>query len=381
MITPLLWPMFIGASLAARPFLDEPDTGFDEFFADLGVGEFPALEKLVGLPDFQSAARMVLPVENYTYYRSGAAGEWSYRRNLEIWYQYLFRPRTMIDTTRMEETLPTTILGHNFSSPFFIAPGEYGHQDAEKGLVEAAAAEDILYIPSNYASLSMTEIAALKKEGQVTFQQCYLTGDLDAAQNLIDRAEKAGAEALIWTVDVPVTGNRQRDIRYDSGSRERDFRLSTWELYDKLQTMTDLPIVPKGIQRVEEARLAVEHGAPAIYLSNHGGRQVDGVRTAFEVAMEIRNEAPEIFSQIEVYADGGVRYGADVIKMLALGVRAVGVARPFMFANVYGTEGVTRAIQLLKGEIIADGGNVGVTDLHNVDFNVVDWRPAYGIHG
>lgn len=132
----------------------------------------------------------------------------------------------------------------------------------------------------------------------------------------------------------------------------------------------------KGIQTVGDARLAVEHGAPAIYLSNHGGRQIDGARAPLEVAIEINQKDPDIFKEVEVYADGGVRYGADVVKMLALGVRAVGLGRPFMFANVWGTEGVTRAIRLLKTEIGLDAANMGVPDLKNIDQSTVRIRFA-----
>ena len=135
--------------------------------------------------------------------------------------------------------------------------------------------------------------------------------------------------------------------------------------------MTDLPIIIKGIQTVEDAREAVERGVDAIYLSNHGGRQTDGVRSPLQVAIEIYNEAPEIFTSTEVYADGGVRYGADVLKLLALGVRAVGLGRPFMYANVYGTEGVRHAIQLLKQELAWDAGNTGVGDLKKIDPKIV----------
>lgn len=135
--------------------------------------------------------------------------------------------------------------------------------------------------------------------------------------------------------------------------------------------MTDLPIIIKGIGTVEDARLAVEHGAPAIILSNHGGRQLDGSPSSLEVALEIHQEDPEVFQSTEVYADGGVRYGADALKLLALGVKAVGVGRPFMFANVFGTEGIERVIELLKHEIAIDAANLGVSDLKKIDSSFV----------
>ena len=138
--------------------------------------------------------------------------------------------------------------------------------------------------------------------------------------------------------------------------------------------MTDLPIILKGIQTVEDAQIAVERGVPANYLSHHGGRQTNGVCSPLDVAIEIHQKAPEVFSQIEVYADGGVRYGADIIKLLALGVKAVGIGRPFMYANVWGTEGVTRAIQMLKRELKVDAANAGVADLKNIDPSFVSFK-------
>lgn len=122
---------------------------------------------------------------------------------------------------------------------------------------------------------------------------------------------------------------------------------------------------------MEDAQEAVAQGVDAIYLSNHGGRQTDGVRAPLEVALEIHQEAPEVFGQIEVYADGGVRYGGDVLRLLALGVRAVGLGRPFMYANVYGAAGVKKAIDLLRSELAWDAGNTGVADLSEIDPKIV----------
>ncbi|KAI0549371.1 hypothetical protein F4679DRAFT_275038 [Xylaria curta] len=374
----LLSLSLLGGAFAARPFLNEPDTGFDEYFADLNIGDLAPLDSLVGLPDFEEAARRRLPIANYTYYRNGAAGEWSYRNNLEVFNRYAIRPRMMIDVTNLDASFPTTILGHNFSAPFFIAPcarGDYGNLDAEKGLVEAAAAEDILYIPSLSAFLSIEQIAAYKAKDQVTFQQVYLNSNDTATKELFARAKANGAKALVFSVDSAANGNRQRAARYSVSSTDTSYTLITWEFYEHLKTLTDLPIVLKGIQTVEDARLAVQHGVPAIYLSNHGGRQIDGARAPLEVAIEINQKDPDIFKQIEVYADGGVRYGADVVKMLALGVRAVGIGRPFMFANVWGTEGVTRAIQLLKTEIGLDAANMGVANLKKIDQSTFIWTP------
>lgn len=135
--------------------------------------------------------------------------------------------------------------------------------------------------------------------------------------------------------------------------------------------MTSLPIVLKGILTVSDAQDAVKNGVKAIMLSNHGARQLDGSPSSLEVALEIRQKAPEIFSQLEVYADGGVRYGTDILKLLALGVRAVGLGRPFVYANVFGIEGVRHAIDLLNREVTVDAANLGVTNLHEINASYV----------
>lgn len=155
---------------------------------------------------------------------------------------------------------------------------------------------------------------------------------------------------------------------------DSDYSYITWDYYKKLQKMTDLPIIIKGIGSARDAQLAVKHGAPAIILSNHGGRQLDGSPSSLEVALEIRQESPEVFKKIEVYADGGVRYGADVLKLLSLGVRAVGLGRPFMYANIFGADGVKRAIDLLKHEIAIDAGNLGVPDIRKINPSYVKWN-------
>lgn len=184
--------LFASHVLAARPFLDEPDTGLESVFGDIPQGSLPELDSIAGLPDFQWAARNYLPLSNFTYYRNAAGGEWSYRNNLEVFSRYPLRPRFMRDVTKVNETMQTSILGYNFSAPFFMSPAAragFGHPDAERNLVRAAADQDILYIvsmnshhlhvlgltrvmqPSLQATLEIEEITAAKSPEQITFQQ------------------------------------------------------------------------------------------------------------------------------------------------------------------------------------------------------------------
>lgn len=367
-------------ALGARPFLDEPDTGIDEQLgAFANNGTLPPLKSLVGLPDFQWSARIHMNTSAYTYYRNGASGEWSYRNNEEVFSRFHLRPRVLRDITNIDASIPTTILGHKFSAPFFISPcarGGYANEAGELGLVKGAATGNILYMPTLYSSKPMEEIYAARGNNseQVLFQQVYLDGGMNETQQLFKKIEKVGAKAIVLTVDSPGDGIRHRAARYSVGSANIGYTLLTWDMFEQLGKMTSLPIIPKGIQTVDDAREAIKHGAKAIFLSNHGGRQLDTSPSTLEVALEIYNEDPSIFKQVEVFADGGVRYGTDVLKLLALGVKAVGVGRPFMYANIYGAAGVARAIEMLKYELANDAANLGVADLKKIGPEFVNWR-------
>ncbi|KAH7083496.1 FMN-dependent dehydrogenase [Paraphoma chrysanthemicola] len=371
---------FASVALAARPFDNEPDTGIEGVLGGFAANKtLPPLRSIVGLPDFDWAARQYLPASNYTYYRNGAAGEWSYRNNLEVFQRFRLRPRVLVDITGVESTFSTTLLGYNFSAPFFISPcarGGNAHPDAEWNLVKGAGQGNILYMPSLYSSKPWQSIYPQRNStGQVLFQQVYLDDpSINATRTLFKNIETAGAKAIVLTVDSPGDGVRHRAARYGAGSANTGLSFFTWEYYQELQSLTKLPLIPKGIQTVEDARLAVENGAKAIFLSNHGGRQLDTSPSSLEVALEIYQEAPEIFKQTEVYADGGVRYGIDVLKLLSLGVRAVGVGRPFMYANAYGVDGVKKVIDILKYELLNDAANLGVGDLKKVGPEFVNWK-------
>ncbi|KAF2830915.1 FMN-dependent alpha-hydroxy acid dehydrogenase [Ophiobolus disseminans] len=373
---------FASVALAARPFINEPDTGIDDQLGSIVAnGSLPPLKSLAGLPDFDWAARHYMNLSSYTYYRNGAAGEWSYRNNLEIFQRFRLRPRVMVDITKIEDSFETTLLGHKFSAPFFISPcarAGYAHPEGEVGLVKGAAQGNILYMPSLYSSRNRSDIyAARANTSQVLFQQVYLDDpSINVTAALFKAIEANGAKAIVLTIDSPGDGVRHRAARSGVGSANTGYSLFTWEFYKQLQTLTTLPIIPKGIQTVEDARLAIQNGAPAIFLSNHGGRQLDTSPSALEVALEIFEQDRGIFNETEVYADGGVRYGIDVLKLLALGVKAVGVGRPFMYANTYGAAGVKRAVDMLKYELANDAANLGVGDLKKIGPQFVQWKPS-----
>ncbi|KAF5007930.1 hypothetical protein FDECE_5846 [Fusarium decemcellulare] len=373
-------PFFAGITLAARPWLYAPDTGAEDRYAELGIekGTLPPLDEIHCLNDFEWAARNVLNSSIYAAFSGGAGTEGSYRMNQEGFQAYRFRPRTMVDILSVNETFTTQMLGYNFSMPFFITScggGGYIHEDGELNLIKGAHDQGILYVASMSASKSQEEIAGAAADGQVYFQQFYARGwDDDKVKNYLDSVKKYGAKAIAFTVDSAGDGDRWRAARYGAGSTDSDATYITWDYYDKLKSMTDLPIFLKGITTVDDAKKAIQHGVDAIYLSNHGGRQLDGAPSGFETALEIFQEAPEVFQQIEVYADGGVRSAGDVLKLLALGVRGVGVGRSFMYSMVYGTEGVIKAAEILKHELTINAQNLGLSKLDDIDATYLQKR-------
>lgn len=381
----LILGQLAAGAMAYQPFINEPDTGLESYLSSTNwtEGSRPALADIRSIPDFDFAARQVLDGQKYSFYRTAAAGEWAYRHNLEVWEKARLRPHQLVGVGGLKETMGVSILGYNFSAPFFISPATraaYGDADrAEINFVDAAAKEDILYVQAMYASKTIEEIGAAKHNNtpngpQVTFQQIYSNANLSVTWDIIKRAEAGNAKAIVWTIDAPGTATRHRAARYDTTNANAATSDLTWDLYDEIKKHTKLPIILKGIATVEDALTAVEKGVEGIWLSNHGARQVDFSPSPLEIAYEIRRNAPEVFEKTEVLADSGVRYGSDVLKLLALGVKAVGLGRPFMYSNIYGVEGPTKLIQILKQEILADAAQVGVKDLKNIPSRIMNTR-------
>ncbi|KAF1974791.1 S-2-hydroxy-acid oxidase [Bimuria novae-zelandiae CBS 107.79] len=381
----LLFSGLAATALAAEPFLNEPDTGLESYLQQSNnwtEGTLPPLKDIRGLNDFDFAARQKLTTENYFYYRTGSAGEWSYRNNLDIWQKVKFRPRFLRDTTKVNETLGISILGYNFTSPVFISPApraQYCDERGELNYVEASAAEDTLYVAAMYAKKTIEEIAAAKSNNtingpQVIFQQIYTNANLSVTWDNIARAERTGAKAIVWTIDAPADAVRHRAARFDTTNANSATSALTWDIYDQMRNRTSLPIIPKGIASVEDAQEAIRRGVKAIYISNHGGRQLDHSPSPLEIAYEIYRNAPEVFTQVEVMADSGVRYGSDVLKLMALGVKAVGLGRPFLYSNCYGKDGVQKAIQIMKKEIALDAQQAGIADLKKISPAMINAR-------
>jgi L-lactate dehydrogenase (cytochrome) len=253
-----------------------------------------------------------------------------------------------------------------------------GHPDGELCLVKGAAHHQIGYAVSMASSVAPTVLMNCARELRgVLYYQLYVKKKRAQAEAIIKEAKELGFRALLVTVDTPVVGRREEDDRYrmeqgilsidsvassltcntdDDGRNDEDMVVprgpySSALDWDDLAWIQDAwgdrgPICLKGIATAEDAKIAAEAGIKSIYLSNHGGRQLDGSPSSLRTLLEIREYCPEVLEQCEVLLDGGVRRGSDVVKALCLGARAVGLGRPFLYAlSAYGTPGVIKAIQ------------------------------------
>jgi len=259
-------------------------------------------------------------------------------------------------------------LGYNFSAPFFIAPAanlNVTNSGNEASLVRAAGSAGILYVPSIGAKLKIEDIAATGAPGQVMFHQEYIWANMSQVRNEMKRMEAAGFKAIVLAIDNTNTaGVRDRSQRFTPFGDSGHSLSFTIEALNQLRNFTSLPIIPKGVKTAREVKQCADLGFKAVYISNHGGRVLDGAPTSIEVLLDLHANYPEVFDQIEIYADGGVRRGTHVLALLALGVRAVGLGRPPVFSNIFGQQGVEKMLKILRQEMVTEMQMIGLTDVN-----------------
>jgi isopentenyl diphosphate isomerase/L-lactate dehydrogenase-like FMN-dependent dehydrogenase len=274
-----------------------------------------------------------------------------------------------------ETSTAATVLGHELSMPLLIAPTAFlrmAHADGEQAAARAAAAAGTVYCLSTFATASPAEVAEAAPEG-IRWFQLYCYRDRSLTRSLAEQAADAGFTAIVLTVDVPFLGRRERDLRtgfsVPSDVEVPSFAAAgggggeatpseilamldpalTWKDVEDITGASSLPLLVKGILTEEDARLAVEHGAAAVIVSNHGGRQLDGVPASLDALPEVV-EAVE--DRVPVLVDGGVRRGTDVVKALALGAQAAMIGRPVVWGlAARGEAGVRHVLELLRDEI------------------------------
>lgn len=354
----------------------------------------------VSFEEWEYRARQKLADGPFDYIAGGAGAEYTMRANREAFEQWKMEPRVLMDVSKREMTV--SLFGQTFPSPLLLAPisvQSVAHPDAELGSAKAAAAMGVPFILSTVSSRSMEEVAAVMGNSPRWFQ-FFWPNDSEVAASMLRRAEAAGYTAIVLTVDLPVLGWRERDIRNGFNpflkgegianyTSDPVFRAKlqkssannlqgainmfagiffnpglTWKDLPFLRKHTKLPVLLKGIVHPADAEMALHHGIDGLIVSNHGGRQLDGEVAAIDMLPKV---CDVVQRRIPVLMDSGIRRGADVVKALALGAKAVLLGRPYIYGlAVAGEQGVRQVIENLTADLdttLALTGKKSVSEL------------------
>ena len=374
---------------------------------------------IVNIADLRAAAKKRLPKVVFDYIDGGADAEWTMRENSRVFDDVFLRPRSAVATSDVD--LRTTVLGQAIDLPFLLAPvgsSRLFYPRGEEVAARAAGDAGTIYTLSTLAGCAVRDVKAATR-GPLWYQ-LYLLGGRDIATAGIERAKNSGCSALVVTVDTPVAGMRERDIR--NGTRElvagapfakfpylfqflarppwfaaflRDGGLMrfpnvilpdgpmpyadvgaaleqsmvSWDDFKWIREAWQGPIVVKGVHTADDARRSIDNGAAAVVVSNHGGRQLDGVAPTLRVLPEV---IAATNGQAEVLLDGGIRKGSDVVKALCVGARAVLVGRAYAYGlGAAGGAGVTRAIEILRSGIVRTMKLLGCASVRDLDRSFV----------
>ncbi|KAJ3887196.1 FMN-dependent dehydrogenase-domain-containing protein [Lentinula edodes] len=380
----------------------------DEMRVEREMKRRPPLNRVLNLADIEDIAKRVLPHPVQAFYSAGTDDEFSLRENPRAFDRFFFHARVMRPVSSCDPS--TKILGYDSSLPVFVsgaAQAILGHPEGELNITRACGNASIIQMVCTFASIPRAQIAAAMLPSQTLFFQLYKITDTAATAKVVREAEELGYKAIFLTVDAVVVGNREKDVRslwvmeeqegktqyYVEGDSEATTNLSgssavnrrnvfdpdlSWkETIPWLRSITKLPIVLKG-SFLNDAVLAAEAGVEGILLSNHGG--MDCSLPPLEVLYRIRQQRPDVFDKLEVYIDGGIRRGTDVIKAICLGATAVGLGRPFLYAlSAYGEAGVIKLLDILRREITISMRLLGAASIRDLTPEVVervDWEPV-----
>ncbi|KAJ8774242.1 hypothetical protein K2173_009673 [Erythroxylum novogranatense] len=328
----------------------------------------------VNVNEFQGLARQALPKMYYDFFAGGAEDQHTLKENMEAFRRITFRPRVLVDVSKID--MSCNILGYRISAPVMIAPTsvqKLAHPEGEIATARAAAACNTIMILSYMSTCTVEEVAS--SCNAIRFFQLYVYKRRDISALLVQRAERNGYKAIVLTVDTPRLGRREADIKNkmvapqlknfeglisteldsNEGSNIELFAKEafdasfSWKDIEWLKSVTNLPLLVKGILTPEDALKALEVGVAGIIVSNHGARQLDYSPATIEVLEEV---VQAVGGKVPVLVDGGIRRGTDVFKALALGAQAVLVGRPVVFGLASkGEDGVRRVIEMLKDEL------------------------------
>jgi len=380
---------------------------------------------VLNIADLRAVAKKRLPRVVFDYIDGGAGTEWTMRENARVFDDVMFRPRSAVATASVD--LRTTVLGESIDVPFLLAPvgsSRLFWPRGEEVAARAAGEAGTIYTLSTLSGCAVRDVKAATR-GPVWYQ-LYLVGGRDVALAGIDRAKAAGCSALVVTVDTPVAGMRERDVR--NGTKELvsgapftmlpfvgqflarpswfaaflldgglmrfanvvladgpmayadvgaalEQSMVSWDDFRWIRDAWQGPIVVKGVHTADDARQAIDHGAKAVVVSNHGGRQLDGVAPTLRVLPEV---LAAVKDQAEVLLDGGIRKGSDVVKALCIGARAVLIGRAYAYGlGAGGAAGVARAIDILRSDIIRTMKLLGCASVSDLDPSFIEMPAAW----
>lgn len=393
--------------LAASPLLATTSPGrmlaaaiFDEGASSLADHLITSPADALDVFDFQRVARQVLPVAHYGYLATGTDGNETLTANRTAFDRFYLRPLRMVDTSRVN--LATTLLGSPLKSPIAIAPvGSQNafHADGELAMARAAGTRDALQILSNVSTHSIEDV--IEARGAPVWFQLYPTSDWSVTEKMLRRAERAGAEVVVLTVDLNSGSNRvmlgqyiraddrdcsachnthpdawlERKPMYEgTGATTAGFDTPgmTWAFLERLKGATTMKVVVKGIVTAEDARSCLDYGADAVYVSNHGGRAEASGRGAIESLPEV---AAAIGGKVPLLVDSGFRRGTDIFKALALGADAVCLGRACIWGlAAFGQPGVEKVLQMLNAELAMVMSQMGAPSIAEIGAQHVAMR-------
>jgi len=363
------------------------------------AGKSPYEKHYYNLHEIEDAAARTLPRNVFEYFAGGAADELTLERNEHIYTRYQIVPRVLRDVTNVSTT--GRLLGADIPLPVMVAPmamQRLAHAEGELGMARAASLLGIPYVLSCLSTTALEDVAASGRRGNLlALFQFYCLRNRAEVKNMISRAERAGYRGLVLTVDAPVSGKRERDMRnqfaVSSGihfpnlealAAPGPFQLArfddevdpslTWDIVRWVRDVTKLPVFLKGVLSSADAALAIDHGASGIIVSNHGGRQLDTAPTGIEMLPEIRRTVQSLKPEFSIYVDGGIRRGTDVFKAIALGADGVLVGRPCIYGlAVDGYPGAARVLTILKEEFVQTMKLAGCRSLAEIEPDMVRW--------
>lgn len=361
--------------------------------------------KPVNIWEYEAYAKATLSKNAFDYYSSGANDMITLRENRAAFNRLRLRPRVLRDVSQMN--ISTTVLGEEVSMPILIAPTamqQMAHPTGENATARAASSAGTLMTLSSWSTLSLEDVMEAAPQAPKWFQ-LYIYKDRAVTLDLIKRAEKAGYKAVAITVDTPILGRREADVRnsfmlpsylamgnfakgssaHSKGTTQEGGlakyisllidKTLNWEDIAWVRSQTTMKIVLKGVMTAEDAEIAIQNGVDGILVSNHGARQLDTVPATIEVLPEI---VKAVNARCEVYLDGGICRGTDVLKALALGARAVLIGRPVLWGLAHnGEAGVKHVLELLRDELTMALRFCGCTKLSDITPEMVKHHQRY----